>query len=232
MKIVALADTHNQHDHVILPKGDVLVHAGDFCGHGTPDEVRDYVDWLENRDFEHIIQIAGNHERCLEPGSPRRDALLEPLHEASTYLEDEAVTLDGVTFYGSPWTPAFQDWAFMRQRGEDLRSVWTRIPETTDVLVTHGPPYGIGDRVLAAHPVLHDPDERKPGKRVGDRELLRAIDRIQPEYHICGHIHEGYGVREREGQPTTYLNVSVLDERYRVSHDPVVLEIESGDPSP
>lgn len=232
MKIVAIADTHNQHDRVVLPEGDVLVHAGDFCGHGTPEEVREYVVWLEERDFEHIIQIAGNHERCLEPGEPRRDSLLESLRGVSTYLEDELVTIDGVTFYGSPWTPAFQDWAFMRQRGEDLRSVWSRIPENTDVLVTHGPPYGIGDRVITRHPLLHDPDENPSRKRVGDRELLRAIDRIQPRHHICGHIHEDYGVREREDQATTYHNVSVLDERYRVSHDPVVIEVKSGETSP
>ena len=64
------------------------------------------------------------------------------------YLEDQSLELDGITFYGSPWQPIFSDSAFNLERGAALRRVWEKIPDTTDVLITHSPPLGLGDKCL------------------------------------------------------------------------------------
>jgi Icc-related predicted phosphoesterase len=95
------------------------------------------------------------------------------------YLEDEAVTIDGVRFYGSPWQPEFMDWAFNLPRGEALAAVWAKIPVGVDVLVTHGPPAGIGD-------LVH-------GRSTGCAELRRRLDEVAPALHMFGHIHEDGG---------------------------------------
>jgi len=62
------------------------------------------------------------------------------------------------------------------------------------VLVTHGPPQGIGDLTVS-------------GRRVGCEEMARRVAEIRPRLHIFGHIHEAAGRWEREG--TTFVNASV-----------------------
>lgn len=64
-RFVLLADTHNASpvDGAFkLPKGDVLIHAGDLTNQGTISELRRAVDWIEQADFEAKIVIAGNDE--------------------------------------------------------------------------------------------------------------------------------------------------------------------------
>ena len=54
-----------------------------------------------------------------------------------------------------------------------------QIPVGTDILVTHTPPVGYGDRCAT-------------GVRAGCVELLNTVQRrVKPKYHIYGHIHEG-----------------------------------------
>ena len=54
-----------------------------------------------------------------------------------------------------------------------------QIPVGTDILVTHTPPAGYGDRCAT-------------GVRAGCVELLNTVQkRVKPKYHIYGHIHEG-----------------------------------------
>ena len=45
-----------------LPKGDVLVHSGDFSNVGLPDEITHFNDFLKQQDFKHKVIIAGNHD--------------------------------------------------------------------------------------------------------------------------------------------------------------------------
>jgi len=59
-----------------------------------------------------------------------------------TYLEDSSVTIEGYKIHGSPWTPEFCGWAFMLENEKDMLKKWKMIPDDTDILITHGPPYG------------------------------------------------------------------------------------------
>jgi Icc-related predicted phosphoesterase len=115
--------------------------------------------------------------------------------------------------YGSPWQPWFGGWAFELQRGSQLGAKWKQIPADVDILITHGPPYGYGD-------------ETSRGERVGCRDLRREIEeRIQPRVHLYGHIHEGAG--QYKNGKTTFVNASNIDEKFRPTNAPVVLEIET-----
>jgi len=142
MKLVCISDTHSLHRRMLeIPDGDVLIHAGDCLGAGTLDNVEDLNDWLGTLPHKHKIVIAGNHDWVFQEAP---DFAREALTNA-TYLEDSGTEIEGVRFWGSPWTPTFVDWAFMLDRGQLLHDRWMQIPEDTDVLITHGPPKGIGD---------------------------------------------------------------------------------------
>jgi Icc-related predicted phosphoesterase len=67
-----------------------------------------------------------------------------------------------------------------------------------DILVTHVPPYGVLDRVesktIPASWV---------GRHAGSRAILEYIQRQQPAYVFCGHIHESEGF-EKIGRSQVY----------------------------
>lgn len=171
-----MADTHLYHQDLEVPEGDVLVHAGDMTRSGTPVQLAEVAAWLRGFSHPHKIVVAGNHDRALEydPVSARS------LFDGLTYLQDASVTIDGVKFYGSPWQPEFHSWAFNLPRGPEIAKRWAAIPDDTDVLITHGPPRGIGDRCGM--------DER-----AGCEDLLARVRVVKPRLHLFGHIHQDRG---------------------------------------
>lgn len=207
MKIIAAADTHGLHGSMQIPDGDVFIHAGDFSALHTLEEVEQFADWLSQQPHRHKVVIAGNHELFFE--TALGGAAVVALRKAGIiYLEDTSVIIDGVKIFGSPWTPSFQNWAFMLPRGEVLRKKWMQIPLDTDVLVTHGPPAGIFDHA-------HNLD-------LGCSELLSVVKRVRPRLHIFGHIHEQYGVKKCWG--ITFANASICDHANRVNRNPLAIE--------
>lgn len=140
---------------------------------------------------------------------------LEGIH----YLQDSSAVIEGFKFWGSPWQPWFGGYAFNLNRGPELRDKWDLIPGDVDVLVTHGPPWGVRDKVrnrLWCGGV----DDRMV--HVGCRELLAAVKRVQPQVHVFGHIHEGYGCKL--GSPTTYVNAAIWRVR-EPSNKPIVVSV-------
>ena len=208
MKIIAISDTHGLHGALKIPNGDVLVHAGDLTRHGTLDDVREFNDFLGALPHPHKIVIAGNHDFCFESDRVAYEKILTHC----IYLQDQEVTLNGVKFYGSPWQPWFYDRAFSLERGSEIRAKWDLIPEGIDVLITHCPPFGIGD--LATQ-----------GETAGCRDLLEAVERIKPDVHIFGHIHEGYGTTTNGA--TTFINASGCDQLYQLANQPIVYDFKA-----
>jgi Icc-related predicted phosphoesterase len=189
LTVVALSDTHGYHGHVRVPEGDILILAGDLTRRGRLEEVAELNSFLAGLPHRHKLVVAGNHDWCFQESPAEARALLT----AATYLQDEAVVIEGVKFYGSPWQPWFMDWAFNLPRGPELAQRWARIPEDTDILITHGPPLGIGDRIDS-------------GEHVGCEDLLRRVQQVRPKLHLFGHIHEARGIWT-EGV-TTFANVA------------------------
>jgi Icc-related predicted phosphoesterase len=218
MKIVCISDTHSMHKSIKeLPQGDVLIHAGDFTGHGDPKRVEEFNSWLGEikSSYKHILVVPGNHELTFE----HEPEISHHLITNATLLIDQEIIIDGVKFYGSPWTPFFFNWAFNIHRGH-LRRVWDKIPSDTDVLITHGPPHGILDLVPARNAYNGSVDQR-----VGCEQLRTRVLEVKPKLHAFGHIHEGYGIVNSE-EGTTYINASICDGRYKPVNKPIEFHLE------
>ena len=142
-RLVAVADLHGNLP-TDLPGGDVLVIAGDVCplsDHAVAFQrswlVEELYPWMDALPHPEIVWIAGNHDfACQSPG-------WEP-GGRGTYLLDEGTTAAGLSFHGTPWVPNLRRWAFYGD--DDLRSAKTALIPQVDVLVSHGPPRGTGDR--------------------------------------------------------------------------------------
>lgn len=215
MKIVFISDTHGKHEYLtskaynnILGKGDVLVHAGDVSNVGKFFEIKEFLDWFSNTEFTHKIFIAGNHDFGFETNF---DITPEYKEKGVHYLFDNEVVIDGIKFYGSPWQPEFNNWAFNLPRGEKLAEKWDKIPIDTDVLITHGPAYGMLDYTIN-------------GQQVGCVDLYHRIMEVQPKIHVCGHIHWAYGQKNHFG--IEFINACTLNEKYQHENEPIVIDFD------
>lgn len=201
LNIVCISDTHGKHAGVRLPDGDILIHAGDFMTYGDRlSEIASFNHWLSKQPHRHKVVIAGNHDLLFESDA----SLARTQIMAAAYLENSATEIEGVHIWGSPQQPRFLDWAFNVDRGPSIRRYWDMIPAETDILITHGPPFGILDKINPS------------GEHLGCEELTIAVQRVRPKLHIFGHIHGGHGKYQDNG--IQYVNASVLDKNYRISH--------------
>ena len=214
MRIIHFSDTHGYHEHVDFAdlKADVAVCSGDITNRGELMLVEEFLDWYQSKtQFKYKIFIAGNHDFCFEDVPERIKQILENYPDI-IYLNDSGVYIEGVLFWGSPIQPLFHNWAFNRQRGEEIKQHWDLIPRNTNVLIVHGPPFGTLDWCLS-------------GLRVGCEDLLEAINEIKPQAFLCGHIHESYGITGNK--ETIFSNASLMNKHYYPCNQPIVIEIPS-----
>jgi Icc-related predicted phosphoesterase len=221
MKICFVSDTHCQYPN--LPPADLLVHAGDLTGSGSLSAFGREIDWLSSLRPQYplgIIFVPGNHDRGLDekqvlksytqmlennftiPKNGLKDSakIRKLMNEAGiTVLIDESTVIEGIHFYGSPMTRTFYDWAFMAPE-RSLKRYWAKIPEETQILITHGPPKFILDAVGAEH--LGSPSLS---------ERVKALKNLK--VHAFGHIHEGAGTIKVWDKH--FINAAALDGRYR-----------------
>ncbi|PHH70400.1 hypothetical protein CDD80_6046 [Ophiocordyceps camponoti-rufipedis] len=204
-RIVCVSDTHNCAASIKLPRGDVLIHAGDLTNQGSHSELSRAVSWLEAADFEAKIVIAGNHDVTLDtrfyhehgpvfhnqrPESSANCRALLTGSPSITFLEHESTKIrlkspDGphteFSVFGSPFSPRRGLWAFGYDAdSQPPPSLWDDITPGTDIVVTHTPP--------RTHRDLSD-----KGRVAGCEALRRALWRVRPRLAVCGHVHEGRG---------------------------------------
>lgn len=207
MKIISISDSHTYHRQLEIPDGDILVHAGDITFRGEFDVLIDFNKWLGELPHSRKLVIAGNHDIIYET----KNAYARSLITNGTYLQDSSIVIDGIKFYGSPWTPRFFDWAFNADRGSAIRKIWNKIPNDTNVLITHGPAFGSLDEVPS-------------GMHVGCSDLKDRIAELSDlKLHICGHIHHSYGIKAISNP--IYVNAAVCTENYQAINKPIVVEI-------
>jgi len=216
MKISCIADTHRTFP--IPESAEFLIHAGDYSMMGRAyrhelvvlnAELSKFVAYLKTvkKDFDEVIFVPGNHDLIFETFQPWARNELEDL--GVHVLINESITLKGLNFYGSPVTPVFNDWAFnfdFKKR----KQVFAGIPDNTDVVICHGPPYGIRDFVEG---VGH----------CGCSALGDRVNEIRPKLCVFGHIHEGYGVTKHP--ETTYVNCSIMDGTYQPINKPISVDV-------
>lgn len=208
LKVCCISDTHGMFREAVIPKCDILIHAGDITAYGRPAEIVDFNLWLGSlHQVKHKVVIAGNHDACLQEDI-RTHSIFTNVH----YLQNSSVELEGLTIFGSPMTPTFYNWFFMADRGEEIKQYWDRIPKC-DILVTHGPAWGTLDQITKPFYQAH----------LGCEELAYAVERVKPKYHIFGHIHSSHG-KIKKGK-TTYINASLLDESYKMVYEPICFNV-------
>jgi Icc-related predicted phosphoesterase len=194
----------------------VLIHAGDFCSDGNIRDAMIFLRWFNTHPHPTKIFIAGNHDWICEKDPSLFRGLLTEFPDL-TYLEETSCTINGLKFFGSPIQPFFYNWAFNRHRGEEIKHHWDIIPDDTDVLITHGPPYGICDEAYREGFGITE--------HVGCKDLFDATLRVAPLMHLFGHIHLS-GQTSYIGPKTTYANVSMLNEAYLVWGKPTIFDID------
>ena len=197
LRILHISDTHGVHRRLRdLPEADILVHSGDFTMSGSEAETLDFLEWLCDLPYRHKVLVAGNHDACLY------GATLDGLDDNVHYLCDSGVEIEGLKFWGVPMF--MEDCVSGHQE-----QLYVAIPDDTDVLVTHTPPYGILDRDGS---ILY-----------GSRELLEKVRAIRPRLHLFGHIHRPHGTTNA-GMPV-FPNAAIMDESYDSLNEPNVLPI-------
>ena len=187
-----------------------MVHSGDCSNWRDPyrneSEVRLFIDWYKDLPIKHKIYVAGNHDTSIE----RRMITPADFAEAGIiYLENAATTIEGIKFWGSPHTPQFGEWAFMKKR-ETINRVWDTIPEDTDILIVHGPPKGVRDLSFDRHGKL---------EYCGCSALMKKCFKMkdQLKYVLFGHIHDmddvqNQGVSHYSKTPTIFSNATCVDD--------------------
>ena len=195
IRLVCISDTHDRTIQSAIPPGDILIHCGDaVMASDTANSYSNFLTWFLSQPHKYKILIGGNHDRVLDSKyavythSQYSSRLVAQLREKTEqrlyYLENETLEILGYKFYGMPNVPYRIDedspaykkerhegaYAFGAYRGKQLIDICDKIPSDTDVVISHGPPLGHGDRVPKGgpfDPVLH----------VGSIELLQAESR-------------------------------------------------------
>lgn len=204
--IICISDTHELHREVSVPDGDILIHAGDFTMFSKRESaIRDFNDWLGELPHRHKLVVPGNHEFFLHADPTKRNLISH-----ATVLIDEAVDVMGLRIWGSPVTQQHSG-AFGLSSPVERTRLYATIPSDVDVLVTHGPPYGIRDSTPSMP------------YNAGCRELLDAVTRLKPRLHVFGHIHGAHGTTSR-GE-TLFVNAALLGVDGDVDAAPIGLRI-------
>ena len=211
MKIWHISDTHSYHELLEIPEDiDMVIHSGDFsnqwCVYKNEPEALNFLHWFSALEIKHKVLIAGNHDALACQRNVKFKELCVEL--GIIYLKDTGVVIDGLKIWGSPYTPTFGAWHFMKSRAK-INKVWVAIPEDTDILVTHGPPKGILDVSEDAYNSI---------EYCGCRALKKRVLKMPNLKLMCfGHIHNNKdiinaGVMKLSISDTAFSNGSVVTD--------------------
>jgi len=200
-KILALSDMHGILPVLDTTQIDIILIAGDICP--TRDHSANYqkkwldvafYDWCKKLNVPVYLTL-GNHDFIDKFDAPKN------LHYGTASVINDIMLFS--------YTPPFFNWAWMAPEPQIKSRLEQLLQEHNPAIwLCHGAPYGICDEV--------------DGKSCGSISLREAILEHQPEWVICGHLHEGkpYG----ELGKTKIHNVSVLNDKYIRYREPTVIE--------
>lgn len=202
-KVTAASDIHGQwYEMRPPPPADILVFAGDVTSGGRLQEAMAFLNWAKqfSADFADIIMIPGNHDRAFEVSLTL--LVEEARNKDIEVLIDRPFDAHGVKVFGSPWSKQYGSWAFMA-RDQDLERKYIGVPEDTELLISHGPPYDILDLT-------------QEGDKAGSKSLLALLERLTNlKAFICGHIHEAHGSQLLKTGGVAY-NVASMTRKYQM----------------
>lgn len=237
MRVTCISDLHGYLPE--LPGGDLLIVAGDLTASDKGYQYLNFLLWLAKQEYTKKIVVAGNHDGLIHGGRWKICTPLEYTNdERISYLQDSGTEIEYETsshplsrdtidkkikIWGMPWTPPFMDWHFMAEP-ELMQEKVNLIPDDVDILITHGPPFGILDECPSAF---------GGGKiRSHGCPLLRAkLEQSKSMLHVFGHIHEAAGqtIFKRPGHGsenhTLCINAAIMDGKYRPRNKPITVEL-------
>jgi Icc-related predicted phosphoesterase len=210
MRVCVISDTHLGHSALDIPKCDLLIHCGDFSNSGTQRDISLFNHWIKTLkvggQIKTAILIPGNHDLGFEKDF---ETSRKNLSEVDHVLTNHGIELNGLKIWGCSYVPQFFNWAFMEEEIFLKHTVYNKIQENLDILVCHGPPYGILDG-------------NGCGQKCGSTAMVHHLKRIKPRYFFCGHIHEGRGIYKTP--ETTFINAAIMDKNY-LNLSPIILDI-------
>jgi len=268
IRFLVLSDTHDQpFPDTSGYSVDVVLHCGDLTQIGGLSNYRRALEEIKSIEAELKLVIPGNHDVSLDPkwwaenlDQEDDDDPEEPTKAHQLFAEAE---VDGIyllsegtraftlangksfTIYASPYTPAFNGYAFPYSLGEDRFNHGDNpIPDNIDIVMTHGPPLVSARRNVSATYTL---DLGHEGEHHGCSKLFDAVSRSRPLLHCFGHIHEGHGVQSllwqdgslegAEAPPdgstlraslgrTTFVNAAIATHEGAPNNKPWVVEVD------
>lgn len=211
MEITCISDTHGLHSKVNIHPTDILLYAGDAMTSGFDyDNLISFLDWFSIQPAKHKIMIAGNHCRYIENNPDEFKDLLTN-YPNIIYLEDDFTIVEGLKIYGTPHSKMFYNWAFNRNEIE-MVSLFDKIPNDIDVLLSHAPPYNVLDKLI-------------DGRRVGEKTLSSKIYQLKNlKLHVFGHIHNSFGMIKPDEKHIS-VNASQVNENYEIANFPIIINI-------
>ncbi len=178
-------------------------------------EARRFFSWYLDLEIPTKVFVPGNHSTAIEQTLVRAEE-----YPDITFLIHDEMQWNGLKIFGSPYTPRFHDWAYMKKRSQ-MDAVWQSVPDDVDILITHGPPKGVLD--------LTRDIESKHIVQVGCSALRRHVEeRIQPKIHAFGHLHDekgvsNYGMFTRGA--TQFINCSCCNLAAKLANHGFVVEV-------
>lgn len=200
------------HDQIPISRFDgidMVIHSGD-CSNSrhlqtSVIEIMEFLEWYHKVPVKYKIFVAGNHDTAIERKSITKEGISD---YGIIYLENESIEIEGINIWGSPITPTYGEWSFMKAR-DKTHKTWNQIPDNTDILIVHGPPKNIRD-------LTYNREHRL--ETCGDKAMLSAISRVKPKLMLFGHIHnykdiENQGISTYYNYPgTTFSNASMVED--------------------
>ena len=233
MKLVIISDTHNLHDELDLPVGDVLIHCGDYSYSGQDNEVISFLTWMQEQTKKYRLVIGGHGNHELGPYEDR-----EHFNELKTVFAPDVIwphmriftdPVTSLNFFFSPYVTTINGrWAFEASSSE-YQEIVKHIPDYVDILISHGPPFNILD-TFVRHSIDWDSQQNDYAHsirefKIGSKVLAERIKEIEPKLVCFGHCHENGGQTVKIGG-TIYVNGAVLNENYEIANEPVIVNLE------
>jgi Icc-related predicted phosphoesterase len=227
MRLCFISDVHCKQNKVTVPECDILISCGDYSFKGEKHVVKDYHKWLNKQQAKHIVSINGNHELWVEQDFYAAKAIAVEQCPRVHFIQGELVEIEGLKIYGDAHTPYFFNWAWNAARDPVeashtfkplIKDIWDKIPNETQILVTHGPPMGILDTVIEQHTgrYIH----------VGCKDLLNKVDTLPNlKVHGFGHLHLSGGKLYQRDDGKIFINAAICDDSYKPTRSPVVIDI-------
>ena len=224
MIIDCISDLHGHYPK--LEGVDLLIVAGDLTAKHTEEEYHWFCNRIKVENYKRVIFIAGNHDTFLTDVKPFKETRwwLGSVIGQFEYLYDSGTEFEGLKIWGSPWVAAFPGMnrncmAFTMEVGCDtdewLAEKWALIPDDTDILITHSPPFGVLDKV--------ERYDKGIIENVGSKSLAARCCDLDYKLHVFGHVHEGYGIL-RVGD-VTMVNASHVNKYYKPVNKSIRIEL-------